>query len=110
MTRPSAHSAAHRAVSTLTAGATSSGGVSGSVQIRARSTVTRPSWLTSSPACSARMTSTHSRSRALRTSLRGHGSPVMCSFDASPVPSATQKRPGYIAASVALAWAMIAGW
>jgi hypothetical protein len=33
----------------------------------------------------------------------------MCSFDASPVPSATQNLPGNIAASVAAAWAMIAG-
>jgi hypothetical protein len=34
----------------------------------------------------------------------------MCSFEASPVPSATQNRPGNMAASVAEAWAMIAGW
>ena len=56
------------------------------------------------------MTSTHSRSRCVRTSLRGHPSPVMCSFEASPVPSATQKRSGNIAVRVAAAWATIAGW
>ena len=55
------------------------------------------------------MICTHSASRALRTSLRGQGAPVMCSLDASPVPSATQNRPSYIAPSVAMAWAMIAG-
>ena len=42
---------------------------------------TSPSWSTTSPANSARMTSTHSRSRALRIALRGHGSPVMCSLE-----------------------------
>ena len=110
VTRPSAQSAPSRAVATLTAGAMSGGWISGSVQICARSTVTRPSWLTSSPASSARMTSTHSRRRASRTSLRGQPSPVMCSFEASPVPSATQNRPGNIAPSVAIAWATIAGW
>ena len=36
--------------------------------------------------------------------------PVTCSFSASPLPSATQKRPGYISARVAMAWAMTAGW
>jgi hypothetical protein len=36
--------------------------------------------------------------------------PVMCSLDASPVPSAVQNRPGYIALSVAMACAMITGW
>ena len=46
----------------------------------------------------------------MRTSLRGQTSPVMCSLDASPVPSAVQNRPGYIADSVAIACAMIAGW
>ncbi len=56
------------------------------------------------------MTSTHSRSRAARIAFGGHGSPVMCSFDASPVPSATHSRPGNISHSVAAAWAMIAGW
>jgi hypothetical protein len=78
--------------------------------MRARSTVTSPSWVTSSPASNARITSTHSRSRASRTSLSGQESPVMCSFIASPLPSATQNRPGNIAPSVAAACATIAGW
>ncbi len=34
----------------------------------------------------------------------------MCSFAFSPDPRATQRRPGNIAASVALAWAITAGW
>ena len=42
----------------------------------------------SSPARRERMISTHSSSRALRSGLDGQRSPVMCSFDASPVPSA----------------------
>ena len=57
----------------------------------------------------ARMTSTHSRRRALRTDFTGQRSPVMCSFIASPLPSASQNRPGNIWASVAAACAMIAG-
>jgi hypothetical protein len=56
------------------------------------------------------MMSTHSRRRALRTGFGGQRSPVMCSFDASPEPRQTQRRPGYISTSVAIAWAMIAGW
>ncbi len=56
------------------------------------------------------MTSTHSSSRACRSGLGGQRSPVMCSLTASPDPSAIQNRPGNIAASVAEAWAMIAGW
>ena len=56
------------------------------------------------------MTSTHSRRRWLRISFRGHGSPVMCSFDASPVPSATHRRPGNMVLRVAEAWATMAGW
>ncbi len=110
MISPSAHSAHQRAVSTLTAAPISAGGSSGRVHSRARSTVTSPSWLTSSPASSARITSTHSRSRRLRRSLRGHPAPVMCSLLASPVPSAAQNRPGNIAPSVPIACAMIAGW
>ena len=94
----------------LTAAPISGGGVSGRVHSLARSTVTSPSWLTSSPANSARITSTHSPRRWLRISLRGQSCPVMCSLDASPVPSAAQNRPGYIVASVAAACAMIAGW
>jgi len=110
VTRPSAQSAAARAVGTVTAGAISAGGWSDRVQILARSTVTRPWWVTSSPASSARMIATHSRRRASRTSLRGHPWPVMCSFTASPEPSATQKRPGNMAPSVAAACATMAGW
>src|SRR3954447_26538735 len=110
VTRPSAHSAHRRAVWTLTAAPISAGGVSGRVQTRARSTVTSPSWLTSSPASSARMTSTHSRSRASRTSLRGQRPPVMCSLLNSPEPSAAQNRPGYMAPSVPIACATTAGW
>jgi hypothetical protein len=86
------------------------GWICGSVHTLARSTVTSPSWLTSSPASSARMMSTHSRSRWLRSCLRGHGCPVTCSFAASPEPSATQNRPSYIAESVAIACAITAGW
>ena len=52
-----------------TAVASSGGGSAGRVHSFARSTVTSPSWSTTSPANSARMTSTHSRSRALRTAL-----------------------------------------
>ena len=107
---PSAHSPAQPAVSTLTAVASSGGGSAGSVHSFARSTRTSPSWSTTSPANSARMTSTHSRSRALRVSLSGHGAPVMCSFENSPVPSATDSRPGNSSASVAAACATIAGW
>ena len=110
MASPSAQPPTQPAVCTLTAVPISLGGISGRVQIRARSTVTRPSWLTSSPASRARMMSTHSRSRALRCSLRGQRSPVMCSLEFSPVPRATQNRPSYIALRLATAWAMIAGW
>ena len=86
------------------------GGSAGRVHSFARSTRTSPSWFTTSPANSARMTSTHSRSRALRTFLSGHGAPVMCSLENSPVPSASARRPGNSSASVAAAWATIAGW
>jgi hypothetical protein len=34
----------------------------------------------------------------------------MCSLSASPEPSPSQCRPGYIAANVADAWATTAGW
>ena len=108
--RPSAHEPAQRAVSTDTAAPMRGGGSDGRVHSRARSTTTRPRWLTSSPSKSARMTSTHSRSRALRSGLGGHGPPVMCSLEFSPVPRATQSRPGNISLKEAAAWAMIAGW
>ena len=57
---PSAQLPTHAAVSAETAAPTSGGGVAGSVHSRARSTSTRPWWVTSSPANSARITSTHS--------------------------------------------------
>ena len=111
VTSPSAQSARARAVAGADRGADQQrAGSSGSVHSLARSTVTSPSWLTSSPASSARMTSTHSRSRASRTSLRGQRLPGDVLVDASPLPSATQNRPGNIAPSVAAACAMIAGW
>ena len=49
------------------------------------------------------MIATHSLSRALRRSFRGHGAPVMCSLEASPLPSATHNRPSNIVANVAMA-------
>jgi hypothetical protein len=42
--------------------------------------------------------------------LGGQRAPVMCSLDASPVPRQTHRRRGNISASVAMAWATIAGW
>ena len=56
------------------------------------------------------MTSTHSSSRASRTSLRGQAAPVTRSLLASPEPSAAQNRPGNMLARVAIAWAVMAGW
>jgi hypothetical protein len=107
---PSAQPPHQRAVSGETAAPTSAGGSAGSVHSFARSTRTSPSWSTTSPANSARITSTHSRSLAARTRLGGHGAPVMCSLENSPVPSATHSRPGNSSHSVAAACATIAGW
>ena len=45
-----------------------------------------------------------------RSSYSGQTSPVMCSLSASPVPTPNRNRPGIIDATVAVAWAMIAGW
>jgi hypothetical protein len=56
------------------------------------------------------MTSTDAFSRSLRSGFGGQGSPVMCSFIASPLPSAAQNRPGNISPRVAIACAMTAGW
>jgi len=56
------------------------------------------------------MISTASRSISLRTSCDGHGSPKMCSFSASPVPTPKKNRPGSIVADVAAACAITAGW
>ena len=108
--RPSDQPASQRAVGSLTAAPTSGGGSAGSVHSRARSTCTSPWCVTSSPANSARMTSTHSRRRALRVALSGQRSPVMCSLEASPLPSAIHSRRGNISQIVAAACAMIAGW
>ena len=108
--RPSAHVPTRPAVSFETAAPISAGGVSGRLQTLARSTRTRPSCVTSSPRSSARITSTHSRSRASRSAFPGQRSPVTCSFSASPDPSAAQNRPGNISASVAIACAITAGW
>ena len=56
------------------------------------------------------MTSIASNIMALRIPTSGHSPPMTCSLSASPAPSPSQKRPGYIAPSVAAAWAMTAGW
>lgn len=56
------------------------------------------------------MTSAHSQSRALRSAFSGQGRPVMSSLSRWPEPSASQNRPGNISASVAAAWATMAGW
>src|SRR5690554_7480787 len=61
---PSAQPAAHPAVSGLTAAARRGGGCSGRVHRRARSTVTWPSWLTSFPDSSERMTAVLSSRRS----------------------------------------------
>ena len=46
----------------------------------------------------------------LRTPISGHSPPTTCSLSASPAPSPSQNRPGYIAPRVAAAWATTAGW
>ncbi len=56
------------------------------------------------------MTSMHSRRRASRAFFGSHLSPVTCSFMASPLPKATQNRPGNMAPRVPMACAMITGW
>ena len=66
--------------------------------------------MNSSPCNKRRMTWTHSSTRRVRSSLWGQRSPVMCSLLASPLPSATQNRPGNIWPSVAIRWAWTAGW
>src|SRR3954453_17315467 len=55
------------------------------------------------------MTSTASSSISRRTGADGQRSPWMHSFSRSPVPTPRKKRPGIIAATVAAAWATIAG-
>ena len=56
------------------------------------------------------MTSMASSNISRRISVSGQRSPVMCSLSASPLPTPRKKRPGIMAAEVAAAWAMIAGW
>ena len=110
VTSPSAQAAPRRAVSTLTAGAISGGLISGTSQILACRTVTRPSRVTSLPSWSSRMICTDSSRRCCRVALSGQASPVTCSFMYSPLPGASQNRPGNMSASVAEACAMMAGW
>jgi hypothetical protein len=52
----------------------------------------------------------HSSRRALRSAFSGQGRPVMSSLSPCPLPSASQKRPGNIPASVAAARAKMVGW
>ena len=56
------------------------------------------------------MISIASKSIAERTPISGHCPPTTCSLIASPAPSPSQKRPGYMAPSVAAACAITAGW
>ena len=51
-----------------------------------------------------------SSSMSRRASADGHGSPRMCSFSASPLPTPSTNRPSSSTAAVAAAWATIAGW
>jgi hypothetical protein len=44
-----------------------------------------------------------------RTCGSGQTLPITCSFNASPVPTPSQKRPGVMAPWVAAAWATTAG-
>ena len=55
------------------------------------------------------MISTASSSSSRRSSANGQSSPRMRSLSASPLPSPSRKRPGMRVATVAAAWAMIAG-
>lgn len=55
------------------------------------------------------MMSMASNMRLIRSGASGQYCAVMCSLSASPEPRPSQCRPGYIAASVALACATIAG-
>src|SRR3954454_24092679 len=56
------------------------------------------------------MISIASSSIETRSSGAGQPTPVTCSFRFSPVPTPRKKRPGIIAAHVAVACATIAGW
>ncbi len=55
------------------------------------------------------MISIDSNIMALREPTSGQLPPITCSLSASPAPSPRQNRPGYIAPSVAAAWAITAG-
>ena len=110
VSRPSAQGATQPAVSGVIAAPKRAGGRRRPRIEFASSTRIRPRWVTVSPAQRARITSTHSLSRALRVALSGQGAPVMCSFRNWPLPTASQNRPGYISASVAAACARTAGW
>jgi hypothetical protein len=106
---PSAQSPANAAVSGVIAAAKSAGGCSGRIKSLAWSSVKCRSYDTISPAHNRRMAIAASCRRSLRTSFDGHGSPVMCSFENRPLPSATQNRPGYMSPIVAAACAITAG-
>jgi hypothetical protein len=56
------------------------------------------------------MTSMASNIMLLRIPTSGHSPPMTCSFSASPAPRPSHTRPGYMAPSVAAAWAITAGW
>ena len=87
------------------------GGVSGSVHSRVDSSLKyRPSCFTSLPVNSLAITSIASNMRAMRSGASGQYCPTTCSLSASPDAMPSQCRPGYIAASVAAAWAVCAGW
>lgn len=107
--RPSAQPPIQRAVSSVTAAPSSGRGSAGRLYSRAWRTWKPPSWSTRSPPHSRRITSAASRSAFCRSRLAGHGWPVMRSFRASPVPSASQIRPGASCSSVAAACATKAG-
>src|ERR687898_249286 len=87
------------------------GGVSGMVYSLALSSfMCSPEYLTTLPVKSLRMTSMDSMRMRNRVGASGQYSPTMCSLSASPAPRPSQKRPGYIASSVAAACAIMAGW
>jgi hypothetical protein len=56
------------------------------------------------------MTSIASNIRSERSPASGQYPAMTCSFSASPEPTPSHDRPGYIASSVAAACATIAGW
>ena len=74
----------------------------------------RPACLTSLPATDASksflMSSTASNIRRDRSPASGQYCAMTCSLSASPEPTPSQVRPGYMASRVAAACATIAGW